>query len=55
MYNKDTIHFDPIVCSGNGFCTLGTPLIRDGRVEKFYWNTTHANRIVVVVMIISFV
>lgn len=28
----------PIVCTGNDFSTLYAPLIRDGRMEKYYWS-----------------
>ena len=35
----------PIVCTGNDFSTLYAPLIRDGRMEKFYWNPTREDRI----------
>jgi len=45
MYNKDSIHRVPIVCTGNDFSTLYAPLIRDGRMEKFYWNPTREDRI----------
>ena len=31
--------------AGNDFSTLYAPLIRDGRMEKFYWNPTRADRI----------
>lgn len=27
----------PIIATGNDFSTLYAPLIRDGRMEKFYW------------------
>jgi hypothetical protein len=32
-------------CSGNDFSTLYAPLIRDGRMEKYYWNPTREDRI----------
>ncbi|XP_021294140.1 ribulose bisphosphate carboxylase/oxygenase activase, chloroplastic isoform X1 [Herrania umbratica] len=31
----------PIIATGNDFSTLYAPLIRDGRMEKFYWQPTH--------------
>jgi hypothetical protein len=31
--------------SGNDFSTLYAPLIRDGRMEKYYWNPTREDRI----------
>ena len=33
------------ICAGNDFSTLYAPLIRDGRMEKYYWNPTRADRI----------
>ena len=35
----------PIVCTGNDFSTLYAPLIRDGRMEKFYWAPTREDRV----------
>ena len=31
--------------AGNDFSTLYAPLIRDGRMEKYYWNPTREDRI----------
>merc|ERR1711959_97601 len=45
MYNAEIIPRVPIVCTGNDFSTLYAPLIRDGRMEKFYWNPTRKDRI----------
>jgi len=45
MYNTEVIPRVPIICTGNDFSTLYAPLIRDGRMEKFYWNPTRADRI----------
>merc|ERR1719231_241027 len=45
MYNTDSIPRVPIICTGNDFSTLYAPLIRDGRMEKFYWNPTREDRI----------
>ncbi|OEL27031.1 Ribulose bisphosphate carboxylase/oxygenase activase, chloroplastic [Dichanthelium oligosanthes] len=33
----------PVVVTGNDFSTLYAPLIRDGRMEKFYWAPTRAD------------
>ena len=33
------------VVTGNDFSTLYAPLIRDGRMEKFYWAPTREDRI----------
>merc|ERR1712070_86680 len=45
MYNTEAIPRVPIICTGNDFSTLYAPLIRDGRMEKFYWNPTREDRI----------
>ncbi|XP_008809993.2 ribulose bisphosphate carboxylase/oxygenase activase, chloroplastic isoform X3 [Phoenix dactylifera] len=34
---SDVTHRVPILVTGNDFSTLYAPLIRDGRMEKFYW------------------
>lgn len=34
---SDYIKRVPIIVTGNDFATLYAPLIRDGRMEKFYW------------------
>lgn len=33
----DVTHRVPIIVTGNDFSTLYAPLIREGRMEKFYW------------------
>merc|ERR1712072_1459839 len=45
MYNTEPIPRVPVICTGNDFSTLYAPLIRDGRMEKFYWNPTRTDRI----------
>ena len=45
VYKEETIPRVPIVCTGNDFSTLYAPLIRDGRMEKFYWAPTREDRI----------
>lgn len=45
MYNKEENARVPIICTGNDFSTLYAPLIRDGRMEKFYWAPTREDRI----------
>ena len=42
---KEDIPRVPVVCTGNDFSTLYAPLIRDGRMEKFYWAPTREDRI----------
>mmetsp|Transcript_2341 Transcript_2341/g.8375 ORF Transcript_2341/g.8375 Transcript_2341/m.8375 type:complete len:477 (-) Transcript_2341:1874-3304(-) len=45
VYQNDEIPRVPIVTTGNDFSTLYAPLIRDGRMEKFYWSPTREDRI----------
>ncbi|KAL1829084.1 hypothetical protein ACET3Z_007496 [Daucus carota] len=45
MYNKEENMRVPIIVTGNDFSTLYAPLIRDGRMEKFYWAPTREDRI----------
>merc|ERR1711990_538681 len=45
MYNMEAIPRVPIICTGNDFSTLYAPLIRDGRMEKFYWSPTREDRV----------
>jgi len=45
VYKEETIPRVPIICTGNDFSTLYAPLIRDGRMEKYYWNPTREDRI----------
>jgi len=45
MYVAEEIDRVPIICTGNDFSTLYAPLIRDGRMDKFYWNPTRADRV----------
>merc|ERR1711970_404851 len=44
-YNNEEIPRVPVICTGNDFSTLYAPLIRDGRMEKFFWNPTRDDRI----------
>jgi len=45
VYKTEQIPRVPIICTGNDFSTLYAPLIRDGRMEKFYWSPTREDRI----------
>ncbi|KAK2996190.1 hypothetical protein RJ639_029456 [Escallonia herrerae] len=45
MYNKQENPRVPIIVTGNDFLTLYAPLIRDGRMEKFYWAPNREDRI----------
>jgi ribulose bisphosphate carboxylase small subunit len=35
----------PIIVTGNDFSTLYAPLVRDGRMDKFYWEPSHDDRL----------
>merc|ERR1711939_747950 len=45
VYNNEEIPRVPVIATGNDFSTLYAPLIRDGRMEKFYWNPTREDRV----------
>ncbi len=47
-YDTQPIHRVPIIVTGNDFSTLYAPLVRDGRMEKFYWEPNREDRIGVV-------
>ncbi|PIA40865.1 hypothetical protein AQUCO_02400132v1 [Aquilegia coerulea] len=38
--DSDITHRIPIIVTGNDFSTIYAPLIRDGRMDKFYWQPT---------------
>ena len=35
--DSDIVNRVPIIVTGNDFSTIWAPLIRDGRMDKFYW------------------
>lgn len=47
-YDAEPIQRIPILVTGNDFSTLYAPLIRDGRMEKFYWEPDRSDRIGIV-------
>ncbi|MBE9180648.1 ribulose bisphosphate carboxylase small subunit [Oculatella sp. LEGE 06141] len=47
-YEIEPIQRVPIVVTGNDFSTLYAPLIRDGRMEKFFWEPNRDDRIGIV-------
>lgn len=47
-YDESPLHRIPIIVTGNDFSTLYAPLIREGRMEKFYWEPNRADRIEIV-------
>ncbi|MGQ4650441.1 ribulose bisphosphate carboxylase small subunit [Lyngbya aestuarii] len=44
-YDSSPLSRVPIIVTGNDFSTLYEPLIRDGRMEKFYWQPSPEDRI----------
>jgi hypothetical protein len=47
-YDSEPIQRIPIIVTGNDFATLYAPLIRDGRMEKFFWEPSRDDRIGIV-------
>lgn len=47
-YDSTPLHRVPIIVTGNDFSTLYEPLIRDGRMEKFYWEPNREDKIGIV-------
>jgi len=47
-YDSTPLRRVPIIVTGNDFSTLYAPLIRDGRMEKFYWQPDRADKIGIV-------
>lgn len=47
-YDEKPIRRVPIIVTGNDFATLYEPLVRDGRMEKFYWQPDRRDRIGIV-------
>jgi ribulose bisphosphate carboxylase small subunit len=47
-YETQPIHRVPIIVTGNDFSTLYAPLVRDGRMDKYYWEPSVADRIGIV-------
>ena len=45
QYQVEEIPRVPIIATGNDFSTLYAPLIRDGRMEKYYWSPTFEDRV----------
>ena len=52
-YDETPLHRVPIVVTGNDFATLYAPLVRDGRMEKFYWEPSREDKIGIVVGMFS--
>jgi len=45
QYQVEEIPRVPVIATGNDFSTLYAPLIRDGRMDKFYWSPTFEDRV----------
>lgn len=52
-YDATPLHRVPIIVTGNDLSTLYAPLIRDGRMEKFYWEPDRSDKIGIVSGIFS--
>jgi ribulose bisphosphate carboxylase small subunit len=44
-YDEEPLPRVPIIVTGNDFGTLYAPLVRDGRMEKFYWEPNRDDRL----------
>jgi ribulose bisphosphate carboxylase small subunit len=47
-YDSTPLHRVPIIITGNDLSTLYAPLIRDGRMDKFYWEPDRDDKIGIV-------
>lgn len=47
-YDSEPLPRVPIIVTGNDFGTLYAPLIRDGRMDKFYWEPSREDRLEIV-------
>ncbi|HZG40625.1 MAG TPA: AAA family ATPase, partial [Nodosilinea sp.] len=47
-YDENEIQRVPVIMTGNDLSTLYAPLIRDGRMDKFYWEPDRSDRIGIV-------
>jgi ribulose bisphosphate carboxylase small subunit len=47
-YDSTPLRRIPIIATGNDFSTLYAPLIRDGRMEKFYWEPNRDDKVGIV-------
>ncbi|MGB7251074.1 MAG: ribulose bisphosphate carboxylase small subunit [Phormidesmis sp.] len=47
-YDEKVLPRIPIIATGNDFATLYAPLIRDGRMQKFYWEPSDEDRLGIV-------
>ncbi|WP_341524543.1 ribulose bisphosphate carboxylase small subunit [Nostoc sp. UHCC 0302] len=47
-YDSTPLHRVPVIVTGNDFSTLYAPLIRDGRMDKFYWEPDRDDKVGIV-------
>ncbi|MCV3216345.1 ribulose bisphosphate carboxylase small subunit [Plectonema radiosum NIES-515] len=47
-YDSNPLRRVPIIVTGNDFSTLYAPLIRDGRMDKFYWEPDRDDKVGIV-------
>ncbi|AKG21069.1 ribulose bisphosphate carboxylase small subunit [Calothrix sp. 336/3] len=47
-YDATPLYRVPIIVTGNDFTTLYAPLVRDGRMEKFYWQPDRDDKVGIV-------
>ncbi|MGB3402906.1 MAG: ribulose bisphosphate carboxylase small subunit [Microcoleaceae cyanobacterium] len=47
-YDETPLPRIPIIVTGNDFSTLYAPLVRDGRMSKFFWEPTKTERVEIV-------
>lgn len=47
-YDSTPLHRVPIIVTGNDFSTLYAPVIRDGRMEKFFWEPDREDKVGIV-------
>jgi ribulose bisphosphate carboxylase small subunit len=47
-YDATPLHRVPIIVTGNDFSTLYAPLIREGRMDKFYWEPDRDDKVGIV-------
>ncbi len=47
-YDEKELPRIPIIATGNDFAKLYAPLIRDGRMQKFYWEPSYEDRLGIV-------
>jgi SpoVK/Ycf46/Vps4 family AAA+-type ATPase len=52
-YDRTPLPRIPIIVTGNDFSKLYDPLTRDGRMNKFFWNPTHEEKVAILQSLFS--